>query len=179
MKNTRVIIGVLAVMMLALAMPAMAGQQVKIVQGNDIPPMFQFSVVPGDVVMPLLLGTNDVQGNAISAASNTGFTISIKDDMANAKPIGYAGEMGQYKLYQGTPIWAPGLFLSTPMKAGLASGTLIPLTASDQIIKTGSAEAINDHLSFEQVVVPTDPKSLDDSQGYQYTMTVMVTGSAT
>jgi hypothetical protein len=151
-------------------------QTITVKQAAPLPPTFSMSITPGDVAIPLSQGANSVTANAITIGGNTPWTLTARDDMANGKPAGTGGKMGQYKLFNGNPLWAEGnYFLSNPIKVGVSGGSLVSLSATDQTIKSGTEYSGN--LMFEQTVVLTDPASISDGS-YLYTIGVMFTGSS-
>jgi len=179
MKNRLyVMIGMLCMAFLIVG-TVQATSQTVMVKGATIGDMFSFSLAPDTVNIPLNLGVNTVSGNAVSIGGNGAWTLKAKDSMNGGavKPVGTDGKMFQFKT-DPAPMYASGNFgLQTPIKVGVTGGTLTPLTAADQTIKSGSQEIYTGSLNFEQTVLATDPKSIADGT-WTYSIHIVYTGSS-
>jgi hypothetical protein len=112
---------------------------------------------------------------------STNWHIVAKDAMEGVKPSGSAGRLSEYNTTSLSYITNFPKIFTTAMRingsiAGSVTRTNISvLSDMDQTLQTGTAAVTNQQLplSFEQVVLSTDPRL---SNGHMYRMTVVFTG---
>ena len=170
--NTKLyLVGALCIAALLCMVPVSAFNQ-QVVVKSDISPSFSMSIAAGDVIFPLIVGTNEkLDGPSVTVTSNTPYTIVAKDQMINSKPAGTGGKMAD--INTGTGEWGAALTNALEMKVN--GGSYATLSASDVTIRTGGAEAFTGPLGFRQQVAITDAVL---PVNHKYQVELMVTGNA-
>lgn len=134
----------------------------------DVSPSFSMTVAPGELVFPLTtVGTNDkTDGNLISVASNSGFSIKMRD----GDPVGN----GHLRDFDGNSQLGT-LVLTNPLQVSL-NGGYTSLTAVDQTIHSASTGgSFSSPIKLRQVTTAADPPL---GGGHYYQMGLIVTGAA-
>lgn len=177
-KTTLAVLG--ALVLLVLIAPVMAQNEVVIKsQDRGITPVFSMTVATGEQSLPLSVGTNTkLDGPQVNITSNSGYTLSAKDAMLpspDPKPVGATGRMiacisnGNFKN-------APAQWVSAPFEVGINGDNFVPMTGTNQVIKTSTTGGILlETLKFRQNVTIADPVLAATEY---YRITVTVTGTA-
>jgi hypothetical protein len=177
--NAKLLFGALLIVSALLIVPAMAtSQEVRVfTPGTGIAPSFSITIAAGEISMPLLvIGDNQVVGPAISTTSNVPWTLSVRDSMKPVtipKIVGSGGKMES--ALGGTGYTAASVVLTNAMQAKTNGGSFLSLTASDQIIHSGTPGTFSSPVTLNQNVVPADP--VLGSTSY-YEINLMITGAA-
>lgn len=173
MSNFKVLALALVITAL-LCMPALAYEQAVQVQSptGGITPSFSMSIVSGVTIIPLAIGTINQDGPLCNVSTNTPYTIKAKDSMALAKPASTGGKMAHYS---SASTWV-GTGLTNALKLAVNGGAYLPMSGTDTVVRTGTAEAFSSPLKFQQVIVVSDPVLPTD--GSKYYIELLVSGAA-
>ena len=174
-----VMFGMLCMAFLLVGAVSATSETVRVVEGNKIASQFSMSIIPpSEVTIPLVAGVPQViTANSVSIGGNQAWKLSASDDMTKGKTAGSEGKMAQMIMSGEIPVWASGKILTNPLKVGVTTGSLIPLSGVPQILKQSSGASLyTGNLQFSQEVVLQDPVS-ETEQLYKYQIGVLFTGS--
>jgi hypothetical protein len=153
--------------------PALGFTQDILIKSTDggVSPTFSMSIAPGDVTMPLSVGTVEkTDGPLVDVSSNTAYTISALSSIYGQP----APSLNHMAAFDGSTF--TGGYLAAAFQVGVNGDAYKTITETPQIIRSGSAEVFSQPMKFKQVVSVTDAVL---PAGSTYRIGITVSGAAT